>query len=55
MAETFRMVGMCEQAVTAYLKCNKIQAAIDTCVYLNQWNQAVDLAKKHNIKVCMGG
>ena len=51
MARTFRMVGMCEQAVFAYCKCGKIKEAIDTCVFLNQWSQAVELAKKHNVKV----
>ncbi|CAK8696266.1 unnamed protein product [Clavelina lepadiformis] len=50
MARTFKMVGMCEQAVAAFCKCNKIHEAIDTCVYLNQWSQAVDLAKQHNVK-----
>lgn len=48
---SFRMVGMCERAVFAYLKCQRIKEAIDTCVYLNQWNQAVDLAQNHNVKV----
>lgn len=47
----FKMVGMCEQSVAAYLKCNKIKEAIDTCVYLNQWNQAVELAQRYNVKV----
>lgn len=32
----FATVGMCEQAVNAYLKCNQPKAAVDTCVHLNQ-------------------
>lgn len=32
----FATVGMCEQAVKAYLKCNQPKAAVDTCVHLNQ-------------------
>lgn len=32
----FVRVGMCEQAVTAFLKCNQPKAAVDTCVHLNQ-------------------
>jgi len=32
----FATVGMCEQAVEAYLKCNQPKAAVDTCVHLNQ-------------------
>ena len=29
---------------------NKIKSAIDTCVQLNQWNQAIDLAKQHDVQ-----
>lgn len=32
----FATVGMCEQAVNAYLKCSQPKAAVDTCVHLNQ-------------------
>jgi len=51
LARTFRMVGMCQQAVLAYSKCDRVKDAIDTCVYLNQWSQAVELAKQHNVQV----
>ncbi|ELK27435.1 PREDICTED: WD repeat-containing protein 35 isoform X2 [Myotis davidii] len=50
IAQMFVRVGMCEQAVTAFLKCNQPKAAVDTCVHLNQWNKAVELAKNHNMK-----
>ncbi|XP_033121645.1 WD repeat-containing protein 35-like isoform X2 [Anneissia japonica] len=50
IAAMFVTVGMCEEAVTAYLKCNKVKKAVDVCVELNQWDQAVELAKNHNIK-----
>lgn len=50
IAKIFRMVGMCEQAVLAFSKCGLVKQAIDTCVYLNQWNQAVDLAKQHKVR-----
>nr|XP_032817286.1 WD repeat-containing protein 35 isoform X1 [Petromyzon marinus] len=50
VAHMFVTVGMCEQAVAAYLKCNQPKMAVDTCVQLNQWNQAVDLAQTHNMK-----
>ncbi|XP_012508519.1 PREDICTED: WD repeat-containing protein 35 [Propithecus coquereli] len=36
IAQMFVKVGMCEQAVTAFLKCNQPKAAVDTCVHLNQ-------------------
>ncbi|MPC30130.1 WD repeat-containing protein 35 [Portunus trituberculatus] len=30
-------------------ECNRIKSAIDTCVALNQWHEAVELAKQHNV------
>uniref|UniRef100_A0A7N6BEQ9 WD repeat-containing protein 35 n=1 Tax=Anabas testudineus TaxID=64144 RepID=A0A7N6BEQ9_ANATE len=50
IGQMFATVGMCEQAVNAYLKCNQPKAAVDTCVHLNQWNKAVELARTHNMK-----
>ncbi|NXO27829.1 WDR35 protein, partial [Cisticola juncidis] len=50
IANMFVRVGMCEQAVSAFLKCNRPKDAVDTCVHLNQWNKAVELAKNHNMK-----
>ncbi|XP_032299550.1 WD repeat-containing protein 35 [Coturnix japonica] len=50
IAHMFVRVGMCEQAVAAFLKCNRPKDAVDTCVHLNQWNKAVELAKNHNMK-----
>lgn len=46
----FASVGMCSQAVQAYRKCNRVKAAIDICVTLNEWNTAIDLAKEHSIR-----
>jgi len=50
MAKTFKMVGMCEEAVAVFCKSGFIQEAVNTCVYLNQWSLAVELAQKHQIK-----
>lgn len=50
IAGMFSAVGMCEQAVTAFTKTGKVKEAIDCCVQLNQWDQAIELAKQHNIK-----
>ncbi|KAF3844600.1 hypothetical protein F7725_007763 [Dissostichus mawsoni] len=50
IGQMFATVGMCEQAVKAYLKCSQPKAAVDTCVHLNQWNEAVELARTHNMK-----
>ncbi|KAM3595435.1 uncharacterized protein V6R79_023511 [Siganus canaliculatus] len=50
IGQMFATVGMCEQAVNAYLRCNQPKAAVDTCVHLNQWNKAVELTRTHNMK-----
>ncbi|XP_064159333.1 WD repeat-containing protein 35 isoform X1 [Anguilla rostrata] len=50
IGQMFVTVGMCDQTVNAYLKCNQPKAAVDACVHLNQWNKAVELAKNHNMK-----
>lgn len=39
LGQNFANVGMCDQAVKAFLKCNKPKAAVDTCVNLNQVRQ----------------
>lgn len=31
------------------LQCGQMKSAVDTCVNLNQWDQAVDLAKKFKL------
>eukprot|EP00232_Nephroselmis_pyriformis_P019088 CAMPEP_0182899530 /NCGR_PEP_ID=MMETSP0034_2-20130328/28121_1 /TAXON_ID=156128 /ORGANISM="Nephroselmis pyriformis, Strain CCMP717" /LENGTH=1198 /DNA_ID=CAMNT_0025033565 /DNA_START=181 /DNA_END=3774 /DNA_ORIENTATION=- len=43
----FQSVGLCEQAVAAFIKGGDIKEAVDTCMLLNQWDQAVTLAERH--------
>lgn len=31
------------------IQCNSIKSALDTCIQLNQWDEAVQLAKSHHI------
>ncbi|CAG0905254.1 unnamed protein product, partial [Cyprideis torosa] len=31
-------------------QCDQVRKAIDCCVSLNQWHQAIDLAKAHNVR-----
>ncbi|CAH8431792.1 unnamed protein product [Schistosoma turkestanicum] len=38
-------LGMIQQAVYAFTKCNRHKEAIDICIRLNQWNAAYDLVK----------
>lgn len=48
LADKMQSVGLCEGAVKAYIKFGDVKKAIDACVLLNQWNQAVELAEQHN-------
>mmetsp|Transcript_10684 Transcript_10684/g.30908 ORF Transcript_10684/g.30908 Transcript_10684/m.30908 type:complete len:1031 (+) Transcript_10684:210-3302(+) len=43
-------VGLCEAAVGAFLRVGDVKAAVDSCVILNQWDLAVDLAEKHSFQ-----
>jgi WD repeat-containing protein 35 len=50
VAKKFVGVGLCESAVKAYLHAGDVKAAIDSCVILNQWDKAVELAERHNFQ-----
>jgi WD repeat-containing protein 35 len=50
VGERFASVGMSIPAVKAFLRAGDVKKAIDTCVELNQWDKAVELAEKNNIK-----
>ncbi|KAF7991771.1 hypothetical protein HCN44_010572 [Aphidius gifuensis] len=49
LARMLASVGMCPQAVAAYIKYGDVKQAVDTCVRLNHWDQAVDLAKTYKM------
>lgn len=42
-------VGCCNQAVMAYLKFGDVRAAVNACVNLRNWAQAVELAQKYEM------
>lgn len=48
LGEKFSSIGLCELAVSSYVRFGDVKKAIDCCVLLNQWNQAVELAEQHN-------
>jgi WD repeat-containing protein 35 len=50
----FQSVGLCTEAVAAFLKADDPKAAIDACVLLNQWDQAVELAEQHHFQQIEG-
>lgn len=49
VARMLGSVGMCSQAVAAYIKYGDVKLAVDTCVRLNHWDQAVELAKTYKM------
>ena len=46
---TFESVGMCAEAVQAYVKAKKIDLAINCCVTMSEWKMAIDLANEYNV------
>ncbi|XP_030568402.1 WD repeat-containing protein 35 isoform X2 [Drosophila novamexicana] len=49
LAEMLVSVGMCSEAVQAYLKFGDQKAAVNACVNLRQWGQAVELAQRYQM------
>jgi WD repeat-containing protein 35 len=50
----FTSVGLCDPAVQAYLRFGEVKTAVDTCVLLNQWDLAVNLAQQQNFQQIEG-
>jgi len=50
----FSLVGLCEQSVQAFLRHGDVKTAVDTCVMLNQWDLAVNLAQQQNFQQIEG-
>ncbi|XP_063704292.1 WD repeat-containing protein 35 [Culicoides brevitarsis] len=47
LGQMLESVGMCDQAVSAYLKFGDPKAAVNACVNLRNWKYAVELAQKY--------
>jgi len=54
VGDKFMSVGLCKKAVQAFLKAGDPKLAIDCCVLLNQWDQAVKLAETHKFSKIEG-
>ena len=46
LAKQFQLFGMHKYAIECFLKLDDIKSAIDTCILLNKWEDAVDLAEQ---------
>ena len=49
IGETFKNMGLCKEAVDAFVKFGDVKRAVDCCILLNQWHLAVELAETHNL------
>ena len=54
IARKFVGVGLCAPAVRAYVRADDVKAAVDACVSLRQWDQAVALAERHDFREIEG-
>uniref|UniRef100_A0A0R3RYI0 ANAPC4_WD40 domain-containing protein n=1 Tax=Elaeophora elaphi TaxID=1147741 RepID=A0A0R3RYI0_9BILA len=50
IGEVFVSAGLCEQAVQCFVRCGMLNEALDVCIQLNQWEQAVQLSKTYNLR-----
>ncbi|KAF4316770.1 hypothetical protein G195_009819 [Phytophthora kernoviae 00238/432] len=48
MAVKFTRAGLCQSAVETYVRMGDVKSAIDSCVILNEWERAVELAEQYN-------
>ena len=46
---TFESVGMCREAVQAYVRARKVDLAISCCVTMSEWKMAIDLAHEYDV------
>ena len=54
LGEKLQSIGICDEAVDAFLKVGNVKRALDCCVLLNQWAKAVELAEKYNFVAVEG-
>ncbi|GMS87190.1 hypothetical protein PENTCL1PPCAC_9365, partial [Pristionchus entomophagus] len=50
LAEVFYNAGLADEAVNCYIRCDKLNEALDCCIKLNQWEMAVNLSRTHNLR-----
>jgi WD repeat-containing protein 35 len=48
-ASVFESVGMCQEAVKAFVKAGNVREAVRCCVSLNEWKTALSLAQENGI------
>ena len=48
IGDKFRGIGMCEEAVKAYIKHGNVSKAIETYVANNKWGEAIELSRQND-------
>ena len=48
IGDKFVTLGLLDEAVECYIKNNNIKKAINTCITLNRWDKAMEIAEKYN-------
>lgn len=54
IGDKFRSVGMSKEATSAFVRAGEPKLAVDTCVELNQWDTAVNLAERFQLPQIQG-
>jgi WD repeat-containing protein 35 len=49
LAQMFISVGMCPQAVSAYMKLSDVKSAVNASISLKQWSLGLQLAQRHKM------
>uniref|UniRef100_A0AC35UH30 ANAPC4_WD40 domain-containing protein n=1 Tax=Rhabditophanes sp. KR3021 TaxID=114890 RepID=A0AC35UH30_9BILA len=50
IGDFYTCTGLGLEAVDCYIRCEKFEEALDSCIQLNMWERAVELSKAHNIR-----
>jgi WD repeat-containing protein 35 len=49
IAEKFASFGMCPEASSAFIRAGRVDRAVEVCISLNHWDEALHLAEKSNL------
>lgn len=49
IGQKFITVGMCNEGTSAFVRGSDIKSAIDSCVYLNEWESAMALSQEFSV------
>uniref|UniRef100_A0A0K0FYV2 ANAPC4_WD40 domain-containing protein n=1 Tax=Strongyloides venezuelensis TaxID=75913 RepID=A0A0K0FYV2_STRVS len=50
LGSIFAGAGLSEEATECFVRCDALDEALDVCIQLNQWDKAVELSKKYQMR-----